>query len=446
MKTFQKLVSFVLLLGTHPLLAQKSYSLSDCISYGLQHHATISMSRNNMQIAKEGEKQAAGLYLPQLNGTLNVTDNTKQQMTIIPAGIFGPKEMELRFGKQYNNIANLDLSQTIYDQTKINNIRAEKKNVELSKIQSKQTEESIIYSTAQAYFQMLIYKEYQLQLMTNIASYKQLYQILELQLQKGVALHTDLDRIKVNLQSTEYQLNEISTQYKNAINTLKFCIGMPLDEEINIDDSADFSSFVSLPQTTVLTLDNLTDYTINKTNVDLQKIGLQTKQAAFFPTVNAFGRLGYQSYSTNFTGAFDNWKNYSYVGVSVNIPIFSGLRRSSQVKESKLTYKNACENLTLVANSYRLRFDNAEKSLLSAYNSCMSNKGNLDLAQKIFDQTNLSYQKGSVPLSDFLNDDTALKNAQTNYMNSLFSYMIAKLDYEKAKGTLSLFYNQLKTN
>jgi len=83
---------------------------------------------------------------------------------------------------------------------------------------------------------------------------------------------------------------------------------------------------------------------------------------------------------------------------------------------------------------------------LTSHNSFLSNKDNLDLAKKIFDKTNLNYQKGAVSLTDFLNDDTAYKNAQSNYINSLFSYMIARLDYEKAKGTLYSFYNQLKNN
>ena len=173
-------------------------------------------------------------------------------------------------------------------------------------------------------------------------------------------------------------------------------------------------------------------------------INYQNKKATFLPTVNSFARFGNQAYDKSFSSSFDKWKNYSYIGFSVNIPILTGLRRTSQVKESKIAYLNASTNLELAQNSYQLRFQNVEKCLLSSYNSCLNNADNLELAQKIYNKTNLSYQKGSVPLSDYLNDDNALKNAQTNYINSRFSYMMSRLEYEKAKGTLFTFYNQLK--
>jgi Outer membrane protein len=445
MNWYKKTVILVLLSGSLSAYAQKEYSLAECIDYSLSHHASVDISKNNVQIAKEGQHQAYSLYLPQASGTFNMTDNLQLQTTVVPAGILSPKEVELKFGKQYNNVVNIDLSQTIYDQAKINNIKTGRLNVEVAKIQNKQNDESIIYNTSQAYFQVLIYKEYESTLTTNIISYKKLYQILELQYKKGVALEIDLDRIKVSLKSAEYQLNETATQHRNALSNLKFRMGLPLDSTLHINDSNDFSSYASLPQIVVFDFNRLTDYSLNKLNVDLQKINMQTKKAAFLPAVNSFARFGNQSYDEAFSNSFSNWKDYSYIGVSVNIPIFSGMRRSSQVKESKLTYKNATENLELAESSCKLRFDNAEKSLLTAYNSYMSNKDNLDLAQKIYDKTNLSYQKGAASMSDFLSDDTALKNAQTNYMNSLFSYMLAKLDYEKSKGTLSIFYNQLKT-
>lgn len=444
MKLILKLVIVFLLINTAYLQAQKTYTLQECIEFSLQHHASVEVYQNNIQIAKEQKSQATSLYLPQANGSFSFTDNLKMQTTIIPAGILGPKEMEMQFGKQYNNNATIDITQTIYDQSKINNIKAGKTNVKIAQLQDKQNTELLIYNTAQAYFQVLIYKEYESKLLDNVQTYSQLSQILELQLKKGVALETDFERIKVSLKSTEYQLNEVSTQRKNALNNLKYAMGLPLDAALSITDSVNYEKNVNFPEITTFALDSLSDYSINKTSVDLQKINYQNKKTAFLPTVNTIARLGNQAYDETFSKSFDKWKAYSYIDVSVNVPIFSSLRRSSQVKESKLAYTNACSNLELVQKSYQLRFQNAGKSLLTAYNSFLSNKDNLDLARKIFNKTNLNYQKGTVPLIDFLNDDTAYKNAQTNYINSLFSYMITRLDYEKSKGTLFSFYNQLK--
>lgn len=433
-----------LLLNTVYLKAQETYTLEKCIEFSLTHHASIGVFQNNMQIAKEQKKQAVSSYLLQANSALNFTDNLKLPTTVIPAGLFGPNELYVQLGQQYNTNATIDVTQTIYDQSKLNNIKTGSTNIKIAQSQDKQNTELIIYNTTRAYLQVLIYKEYESKLTENIHAYSQLTKILKLQLEKGVVLETDLERIKVSLKSSEYQLGEVITQKRNALNNLKNTMGLPLDAELTIIDSVNYEKYADFPDVATLALDSLSDYSINKTYVDLQKINYQNKKAAFLPTVNASARFASQAYNATFSKSFDKWKDYSYVGLSVNLPIFSSLKRSSQVKESKLAYTNACTNLELVQKNYQLRFQNAEQSLLTSHNSFLSNKDNLSLAKKIFDKTNLNYQKGAVSLSDFLNDDTAYKNAQSNYINSLFSYMIARLDYEKAKGTLFSFYNQLK--
>ena len=421
----------------------KTYTLPECIAFGLQNHASAEVYKNNIQIAKEQEHQAIGAYLPQANASFNSTNNIKMQTTVIPAGILGPNEVEMQFGKQYINNAVVDISQTVYDQSKINNIRAGQRNIEIARLQDKQNSDLLIYNIAQAYFQVMIYSEYESKLRKNIESYQQLYKILELQYDKGVVVETDLERIKVVLKSTEYQFNEIVTQKRNSLDNLKNVMGLPLEAELNLSDTTSYEKYIIFPEIRAFSKDSLNEYTINKTSVELQRINYQNKKATFLPTVNTFARLGNQAYDERYSSSFDSWNNYSYIGFSVNIPILTGLRRTSQVKESKIAYLNASTNLELAQNNYQLRFQNAEKSLLSAYNSCLNNADNLELAQKIYDKTNFSYQKGSVPLSDYLSDDNALKNAQTNYINSRFSYMMARLEYEKAKGTLLTFYNQL---
>ena len=206
----------------------KTYTLPECIAFGLQNHASAEVYKNNIQIAKEQEHQAISAYLPQANASFNSTNNIKMQTTVIPAGILGPNEVEMQFGKQYINNAVVDVSQTLYDQSKINNIRAGQRNIEIARLQDKQNSDLLIYNIAQAYFQVMIYSEYESKLRKNIESYQQLYKILELQYDKGVVVETDLERIKVVLKSTEYQFNEIVTQQRNSLDNLKNVMVCPL--------------------------------------------------------------------------------------------------------------------------------------------------------------------------------------------------------------------------
>lgn len=421
----------------------QNYSLKDCIGFSLENHASVSISQNNMKITEQGKRQAVGAYLPQVQGTAVATDNMKLQTNVLSTDIPGMEETEIQFGQKYSNNAYLDVNQTIYDQSKILNIKASNEQLRIADFKERQNNEQLIYDTSQAYLQVLICDASIEQLDENLDIYNQLAAIMTLQIDKGVAVETDYHRIEVNRQSVVYQLEEMKTQRLNAVNKLKFAMGFPQNEPLEIKDSPDFDSFVKLPEMPDWSLDSLTDYSINKGNVQLQGINAKLAQSNSLPKLNALARVGSQSMNSDFSGAFDNWHNYSYVGLSLNIPLFNGFRNSSNSKQEQLNYENAVTNLQLSEQSYELVFQNAQKSLLTSYNSLLRNKDNLDLAQKIYDTTNLSYQKGAVPLTDFLNDDNAFKNAQSNYIHSLYSFMLATLDFEKAKGTLFTFYNQL---
>jgi outer membrane protein TolC len=140
---------------------------------------------------------------------------------------------------------------------------------------------------------------------------------------------------------------------------------------------------------------------------------------------------------------FSNWNNYSYIGISISKPLLS-LKIQSVGKEEKLKLQNDKENYKLNQENLKLRYENAKTSSSSAYSSFKSAKDNMNFAKNLLDVTFFQYQKGVVSLTDYLNDDTAYKNAQSNYVGSLYNVMISELNFNKAQGTLLEFVNQIK--
>jgi outer membrane protein TolC len=72
-----------------------------------------------------------------------------------------------------------------------------------------------------------------------------------------------------------------------------------------------------------------------------------------------------------------------------------------------------------------------------------NNRRNISLATAVFNVTDLQYQKGTTDMTDWLNAQHSLKEALNNYLNSLYSYFQAKVNLEKAGGTLKNFYSTL---
>lgn len=436
--TFLLLVSAV---GAH---AQQSFSLSDCIQYSLSNHATIKVEENNWLIAKEKEKQALATYLPQINSSATFVDNIKLQTTVIPAGIVSPAEVEVPLGTQFNTNAAIDFTQTIFDKSKIASIKANKPYQQLTELQKQQNTENVAYNAAVAYFQLLILQEQQKTLQNNKVEYEAALKTLSSQVKSGVVLQKDYDRVLVSLNSTNYQIEDGVAKENVAINTLKNAIGMPLNEPLFIKVDENFEAYAILDISSDYDPANSLELKMQDQQIKLQSMDVKAKKGSFLPVLTAFGKFGSQSLSNDFNQAFSSWAGYSYIGLSANFPLFNGLKRKSVVAEAKLNLENDLKNHQITKDNLTLRYQNSSVSLRTAYSSYKSSKENMQLAKKLFEVTNYQYQKGMASFTDFMNDDNAYKNTQNNYLNSLFNLMLSKLNYEKSKGSLLLYLNNLK--
>jgi outer membrane protein TolC len=292
--------------------------------------------------------------------------------------------------------------------------------------------------------QVLIYQEQLKLLEANREKYKEMVKVLEYQYSKGVVLERDVDRVRVNLNTTNNQIEDSKTKETIAVNSLKNAMGMDMNEELIIKDEINYDVFTQRQIDTELNLNNLTENKLAELSVTLQEFNVKSKQVSYLPTVSAVGKWANQSLNNNFSDAFSNWNDYSYVGLSVNVPLFNGLRRKNSIKEEKLKLDNEKLNYKLNQENLQLRFDNSKSALATAYSSYKSNKDNMELAQKVLSVTDYQYQRGVDILTDYLNDDAAYKAAQSIYISSLYNLMISQLSYEKSQGKLIEFIQTIK--
>ena len=422
--------------------AMNTLSLKNCVDYALKNHLSNTIANNEILAAKEKEREALSGYLPQINTNISFDDNLKRQVSVIPAGAFSPNEIRVQFGNQYNTNATAQLDQVIYDKSMLLGLKAAEPNNQLAALKKEQTQDNLIYNTANAYFQVLVYVEQEKITLENEKKYRELLDILKLRLDKGVIKKTEYDRTKSTLNNILSQKSIIQANKAVALNRLKNVMGMSLNEDIRVLENINYEGLTQIERDNSLDVNDILDYKIQNNNILLQELDVKRKQAAFMPTVSAYGRYGVMSFGNEFGKSLTNWIDFSSIGLKVNVPIFSGYRKNSQLKQSEISLLNARTNLKLSTENMNLAFQNSASLLLKAQTDLKINKENLTFAKEVFESSSVEYQKGVSMLSDLLNADYSYKEAQSNYINSLINFLGTRLEYEKSKGNLKNYINQ----
>jgi outer membrane protein len=427
------------------IYAQESWNLKACIAYGLKNNRNTAVYANEKLAADALAREALADYLPKISLTGTLDDNLRVQQSVLPAGLLGPEPVKIAFTQKFNANGTAQLDQTIYDQSLITGLKARKFNILQADLNIKKSQETIIYNISNAYFQIYVYRE-QLNLLSgNLNTYKNQIEVSKLQVDKGVALENDLNKVTVDYNNALSQIRVAESNLILSENQLKFEMGFPFDTALPVD---------SLSQTEIkqvhfatanasFEISNRTDYQLSEVNARLLEIDVKKIRAGALPKLTGYARYGGVGFGNTLQPALTDLSPFSAIGLKLSIPLFDFYRRNAQYNQARYKSINAIETLELDASKFRLEYENAKTKINVAQNSLENDKRNIELAQSVFNVTDLQYRKGITDLTEWITAQNTVKEAQNTYLNSLYSFYQARIDLEQAAGTLNNFYNSL---
>jgi outer membrane protein TolC len=278
----------------------------------------------------------------------------------------------------------------------------------------------------------------------NLKNTTKIRNIIDGQYKNGLAKKIDLDRITVRVNN----VNSLRLQIINAItlqeNALKFYIGMPIESKIIIPKT----EFEVTPQNleTPINVTDKTEYQLLKKQEQL--LGFQKKavEALYYPTLTLNGNYNYIGQGQEFplfakpeNGVY--WSDFASIGLNLRVPIFSGFGIRSKVRQAENDLKSIKEDLEETKLALDLSFENAKKQIENSLITIKSQKENAKLAQDVLDNTNNNYSQGLAPLTDLIDAENALIEAQNNYTNAILEYKLAEIQLIKSKGELKTLTN-----
>lgn len=416
---------------------QSPMTLQQCVQYGLTKNAGVLKSKLEMDLTDEKRNEARSGYLPQVSGSIQVMDNLKLQTSILPGELIGQPgtQVPVQFGTKYNTSAGIDAKQVIYDQSLIYGMKLTEKSTKVSEINARKTEEQLIYDIASAYYAAQVSFTQKELVKSNLIQVDSLLKITKIQFDNDAAKQLDLDKLTVNQTNLQTELATSTSNYEKQLILLKYYMGMPLDAaiEVPVIDMKEQSA----PLINTETLNN-TDLELLQAQRGVYSVTLQQIRAGYLPSLSLNFHSSVQN-QQNTLRMFEKgarWFPNTYLGVSLNIPIFDGLSKNSRVKQTKIQMEQSELEEQYLAENLKMQRANANNTLKTNQAALASQQRNIELAQKVYEITQAQFVGGIATMTDIVNAETSLRDAQTNYLRALIQVKLGELDLIKTTGNI----------
>ncbi|WP_143309504.1 TolC family protein [Chitinophaga vietnamensis] len=451
MKRFKLSLILLLGIGVSHGYAQAQLTLQEALRFALNNNQGLARTRMDEEMGKFKTQQARSQALPQLNASGNYTDNLQLQKSVLPGILIGKPDTSLlvAFGVKYSASVGADLEQQVFNQAVFTGLKAAKSGEEYYKLQTQQSTESVIYNVSQLYYQLLVTQEKIKTLDSNILKLTQLVTATKSQYDNGLAKKIDLDRIKVNLTNVVTQRTQQQHQLAIQTNNLKRIMGMPLQSAFSVPPASlgeIESKAAGVLQFEDANTDGRTEMKLLKKQEELQLLQKKAYQAEYYPTLSVFGRYSYNGVSNQWAFAKDPannsaWFGAAAVGLSLKIPIFDGFNRRAKVGQANVTLHQLKAQMAETSFNLNTEYENAKLAIRTNLSTIHTQKENMDLANEVYYSTQNNYRLGLASLTDLLNAETSLTDAQNSYNEALLQYKLAELDIIKSKGQLKELLN-----
>lgn len=424
-------------------------SLQTCVKMAVEKNINVQTARMDQEKSGYKVDEARAALLPKVDIKGNFQDNLKLPVTVLP-GSFNQANpgtpLAVQMGSPYSANASVNLNQVLYNQTAIVALQLSKRSANLTTLSIEKASEEQALEVSKLYFLCVTTAKQKKLVEENIARTKQLSDIIKIRVANGMSKQVDFDRASVNLENLYTQLNNTETTLEQQLNMIKYMLEIPLDEKIALTDTAEIPLLKVAPEL-VSDFSNHIDIQMLESQKEINSMNRKMINSGYLPTFSFTGQYSYQGLRQDFNNYFqssseNNWYASSYIGLSLSIPIFDGLEKRSKSRQAKIDYQKTTLTLDNTKKRFSVNYQNSLNNYQNQKISVQRQKLNSTLAEDVYKQTDLKYREGLATMSDLLQDEMGLSNAQANYLSALYNYKEAELKLMSLNGEIKNLFNK----
>ncbi len=426
--------------------AGRSFSLQEAVEFAVKENINVQNTKLDALSAEARIQEVKAVSLPQVNASGGVTDNLIITTSFLPANVFDRTApvgtfIPAKFGTAYTANGVLSVNQLLFDASYKIGLKAASVLRELSQKNTTASKISVAEQVSKAYYNVLVSQERAKLLTSNIGR-------LDTLLRETRELNRQGFVEKIDVQRLEVQINNLRTDRQNVQNLiglsyylLKYQMGLTISDEITLTDSIPTGSVADLERlvTTSAPFEypNRIEFSQVQSQIQLATLDLENTAKQYYPRLTAVANYGYSTGRGEFGQLItDPWFPFSTVSINVSMPIFDGFSKRYKSQQQRFTLQKARNSSTLLKNTIDLQMQQAKITTTNSLQNLRTQQRNMELAQEILRVTRIKYKEGVGSNIEVLNAEGSSRDAQTNYFAALLDFMLAKVDFDKANGTL----------
>lgn len=407
--------------------------LNKAIEIAMSETPTMRIADRDVQIKQLYKKEQIVSLFPDVSIAANYNRTLLKQTMAME---MGGQSMSIKVGKDNTYSVGANLSLPLVAPALWSSLKLCSQDIELAMEAARSSKLELVNQVKQAYFGYLLAKQSLDVLKKSYANIEASNQLVTNSYNQGLVSEFEKLRSDVALQNQRPAVSSAEKAVRLANMNLKVLLGMNIDEPVIFDGSlSDYEDGVlgaQMPNENDIQL--AYNSALRQLDLGIQQLEQSKKImiGSSCPMLALAGNFQYAGMGDD-KQPFVNYP-YSYVALSLQVPIVGWAATSYKLKQADLNIANMRDQRQDVERQLRIGVQSYLNDMQQAIEDIASDRETMLQAQKAYDIAKKQYEVGMNTWLDLNTAELTLTSTQLTYCQSLFNYISAKANLDAVLG------------
>ncbi len=410
-------------------------TLEAAMNQAVQYDYNLKNQTLRIAIAEKDLYKTRAQRMPTVTGSGDLRYNPILQTIVVPGDAFGQQGgavQRVRFGTNFNLLLGVDAAYKLYDPAYQTNLDIHRAEVLLETANLRQSTLDVRLDAATAYYDLALQQTQQAIAAERLRRAEDLLAIEQTRVDAGAALPVDLRRSELDRQNAQTLLEQAEHNAQRSRLNLARRLGLNPETIILPTDALQLDqTALILPTLNADVPDNRAELIAAQQRIVINDLQIRLEDRRYQPVPELFANLSAQHLSDDLA-VWNNWFPFSFVGVRLSVPIFDGNLKARNKEGYELQQQLNRNELARLREDLRYELRSAALDLGNAIAQLRSAERNLATARELQAIDQVRYREGALLLSELRNTEFALREAESNYLAAIQSYLVARLRWQRA--------------